>query len=99
MQVLTVSTDHPEEIREGRRVHGLQAIMLSDRTLAVTDAFGLRNQGAHSGNASDELRALPVPTSLLVGADGTVLWMDVSANYQRRTQPEVVLAALQKHLD
>ena len=99
MQVLTVSTDHPEEIREGRRVHGLQAIMLSDRTLAVTDAFGLRNQGAHSGNPRDEIEALPVPTSLLVSADGEVLWMDVSANYQRRTKPEVVLAALQKHLD
>ena len=99
MQVLTVSTDHPEEIREGRRVHGLQAIMLSDRTLAVTDAFGLRNQGVHSGNPRDEIDALPVPTSLLVGADGKVLWMDVSANYQRRTKPEVVLAALQKQLD
>lgn len=99
MQVLTVSTDHPEEIREGRRVHGLQAIMLSDRTLAVTDAFGLRNQGAHSGNPRDEIEALPVPTSLLVDAEGKVLWMDVSANYQRRTPPEVVLAALEKHLD
>ena len=43
--------------------------------------------------------ALPVPTSLLEGADGRVLWMDVSENYQRRSGPEVVLAALQKHLD
>ena len=73
--------------------------MLSDRTLAVTDAFGLRNQGAHSGNPRDEIEALPIPTSLLVDADGTVLWMDVSANYQRRSGPEVVLAALQDHLD
>jgi hypothetical protein len=73
--------------------------MLSDRTLAVTDAFGLRNQGIHSGDPGDEIEALPVPTSLLVGADGKVLWMDVSENYQRRSGPEVVLAALQKHLD
>jgi len=27
------------------------------------------------------------------------LWMDVSDNYQRRSGPEVVLAALQAHLD
>ncbi len=73
--------------------------MLSDRTLAVTDAFGLRNQGAHSGNPRDEIEALPVPTSLLVDADGKVLWMDVAENYQRRTSPDVVLAALRKHLD
>ncbi len=99
MQVLTVSTDHPEEIRNGRRVHGLQAIMLSDRTLAVTDAFGLRNQGAHSGNPRDEIEALPVPASLLVDAEGEVLWIDVSENYQRRSGPRVVLAALERHLD
>ncbi len=73
--------------------------MLSDRTLEVTDAFGLRNQGAHSGNPRDEIEALPVPTSLLVGADGTVLWMHVAENYQRRSPPEVVLAAMRKHLD
>ena len=97
--MLTVSTDHPEEIRTGRRAHGLQATMLSDRTLAVTDAFGLRNQGAHSGQPSDDIEALPVPTSLLVDADGKVLWMEVSENYQRRSGPEVVLAALQNHLD
>ena len=94
-----MSTDHPEEIRTGRRAHGLQATMLSDRSLAVTDAFGLRNTGAHSGPPSDDMEALPVPTSLLVDANGKVLWMDVSANYQRRSGPDVVLAALQAHLD
>lgn len=73
--------------------------MLSDRTLEVTDAFGLRNQGTHSGNPRDEIEALPVPTSLLVDADGRVVWMDVSDNYQRRSGPEVVLAAMQSHLD
>ena len=82
-----------------RHVHGLQAIMLSDRTLAVTDAFGLRNQGPHSGPPGDEVEALPVPTSLLVDADGKVLWIDVTDNYQRRSGPEVVLAALRRHLD
>ena len=73
--------------------------MLSDRTLGVTDAFGLRNQGFHSGIPRDEIEALPIPTSLLVDADGTVLWMEVSGDYQRRSGPEVVLAAMQTHLD
>jgi len=73
--------------------------MLSDRTLAVTEAFGLRNQGAQSGNPRDEIEALQIPTSLLVDAHGEVLWMGVSDNYQRRSGPEVVLAALRAHLD
>ncbi len=94
-----MSTDHPEEIRDQRHVHGLQAVMLSDRTLAVTDAFGLRNQGTHSGNPRDEIEALPIPTSLLVDAEGKVLWIDVAENYQRRSGPDVVLAAIQEHLD
>lgn len=99
MRVVTVSTDHPDEIREGRRAHGLQAHMLSDPDLVVTDAFGLRNQGYHSAPPGDDTEALPVPTSLLVDVDGTVLWMDQAENYQRRSGPEVVLAALRRHLD
>jgi peroxiredoxin len=98
VQVVTVSTDLPEEIRKGRRRHGLQARMLSDRDLAVTDAFGLRNQGIHSGPPVGA-EALPVPVSLLIDGDGRVLWMDQSEDYQRRSGPEVVLAALREHLD
>jgi len=28
----------------------------------------------------------------------TVLWMDIAENYQRRSGPEVVLAAIEEHL-
>lgn len=97
--MITVSTDHPEEIRAERDGHGLQARMLSDPDLVVTDAFGLRNIGYHSAPPGDDTKALPVPTSLLISKEGKVLWMDKSENYQRRSGPEVVLAALRKHLD
>ena len=73
--------------------------MLSDPDLVVTDAFGLRNQGIHSAPPGDDTEALPVPTSLLIDGNGKVLWMDQSQNYQRRSGPEVVLAALRTHLD
>ena len=99
VQIVTVCADTPEEIREGRGEHGLKARMLSDPKLVVTDAFGLRNQGVHSAPPSYHAEALPVPTSLLIDSEGKVLWMDQSENYQRRSGPEVVLAALQKHLD
>ena len=98
--MVTLSTDQPETIRQRRGVHGLNARMLSDRDLKVTDAFGLRNQLIHSGNPRDEeVEALPVPTTLLVDHAGTVLWMDHSENYQRRSGPEVVLAAIEQYLD
>ncbi len=97
VRIVTVSTDTPEELRKGRPKHGLGALMLSDRDLTVTDRFGLRNRGIHSG-VPGGAKALPVPTSILAGSDGTVLWMDQSENYQRRSAPEVVLGALRDHL-
>ncbi len=98
MQVVTVSTDTPKELRTGHPYHGLKARMLSDRDLAVTDAFGLRNQGIHSGPPVGA-EALPVPTSLLIDGEGRVLWMDRSEDYQRRSDPSYVLDALRAHLD
>lgn len=98
--VLTISTDTPEEIRQRRGAHRLQAEMLSDRNLAVTDAFGLRNQGTHSGPSGEgAAEALPVPTTMLISAEGEVLWLEHADNYQKRSGPEVVLAALQTYLD
>jgi peroxiredoxin len=100
LKVVTISTDYPEEIRKRRGAHRLQATMLSDRNLGVTDAFGLRNEGIHSGPVGEgEAEALPVPTTLLVDKNGVVLWMDQAENYQRRSGPEVVLAAMQQYLD
>lgn len=99
VQVVTVSTDHPAEIQADRHYHGLQARMLSDPQLKVTDAFGLRNQGYNSAPPSDDAPALPVPTTLLVDTNGTVLWIDMSENYQRRSDPKVVLDAMQTYFD
>ncbi len=99
IQVVTVSADHPEEIKEYRGEHGLDAIMLSDVGLEVTDAFGLRNTEFNSAPPNDDSPALPVPTTLLVDADGRVLWMDISTDYQRRSPPSVMLEAIQTYLD
>ena len=99
VKVITVSVDLPEVIAEKRHLHGLQAIMLSDQQLAVTDAFGLRNQGVHSAPGSEPAKALPVPATLLIDREGTVLWRDLSEDYQRRSDPSVVLAAMQAHFD
>ncbi|HIF92439.1 MAG TPA: redoxin domain-containing protein [Myxococcales bacterium] len=96
VHVVTVCTDSPKQIQKGHRQHRLGAVMLSDRDLTVTDAFGLRNLGFHSGPFG--LEGLPVPTSILIGGDGKVLWVDQAENYQRRNGPEVLQAALHRYL-
>ena len=100
MKILTVSTDTPDELAKGHKRHKLGATMLSDRNLDVTDRFGLRNQGIHSGPPPPiAARALPVPTSVLANSEGRVVWMDQSENYQQRSDPDHVLTALCEHLD
>lgn len=47
----------------------------------------------------DDTEALPVPTTLLVDTKGKVLWIDMSEDYQRRSDPQVVLEAMQAHFD
>lgn len=73
--------------------------MLSDQELIVTDVFGLRNTAFHTAPPGDDTEALPVPATLLVDRNGKVLWLDISQDYQRRSDPSVVLAAMQEHFD
>ena len=89
MKIVTVSTDTPGELAKGHKMHRIGGTMLSDRELDVTNRFGLRNEGIHSGPPPPiGAKKLPVPTSLLVDANGKVLWMDQSETYQRRSDPD-----------
>ena len=92
--MVTVCADSPEELRKGKGKHGLEAIMLSDKELLATDALGLRNIGAMSAP-----RPVAVPTSVLVDAQGVVLWIDQSEHYTDRSDRDFVMSALNEHLE
>jgi peroxiredoxin len=77
--------------------HGLQAIMLSDPEAQVIDLFGIRNQGFHSG-VPGGAKVLPIPTTALADKHGIVRWVDQSENYQRRSDPDYVLGAIEASL-
>ena len=93
--IVAVSTDTPEEIRRGRGKHGCRATLLSDADLRVTDLYGLRNP---TNVTPKGLRGMPIPTTFLVDAAGTVRWIDQAENYQVRSAPDRVLAALREAL-
>ena len=97
IQIVTVSTDKPQSIAKHRHKHGLQAIMLADPDIELIDAFGVRNLGVYSGPPG-AAKALPIPTTALVDAQGIVRWIDQSENYQRRSDPDYVMAAIREHL-
>ena len=92
MEIVTLCTDTPGQVRKGRSKHGLQAVMLSDHQSEVIEALGIRNHGIHSGIPGGP--ALPIPTTILTDAQGIVRWIDQSENYQRRSDPDRVRAAL-----
>ena len=71
--------------------------MLSDRSATVIDQLGIRNRGFHSG-VPGGAPVLPIPTTVLVDGEGIVRWIDQSENYQRRSDPDLVLGALKEHL-
>ena len=96
IQIVTLCTDTTAKIRAGHRKHKLQGVMLSDRKLEVTDLYGLRNQTVNAGPPG--IPGQPVPTTILADADGVVRWIDQSENYQRRSDPEYVLAAIEQHI-
>jgi len=89
--LVAISADAPEQIRAGRAKHGAKATLLADPELAVTAQFGLVNR---KGLAPGGLRRLPVPTTLLIDADGIVRWIDQAADYAVRSHPDRVLAAI-----
>jgi peroxiredoxin len=96
--VVTVCADTPEEIRRGRGKHGLRAAMLADPDLAVTDRYHLRNPRNFAPRPGVVI-PLPIPTTILVDAAGTVRWIDQATDYMHRSDPERVLAAIRTHLD
>ena len=95
IEIVTVCSDTPEGILHGRGKHGARAIMLSDPELEVTDRYNLRNQ---TNLTPRGLVPMPIPTTILVDGGGIVRWIDQAEDYQTRSHPERVLAAIQAAL-
>lgn len=95
--IVTVCADRAEEIRAGRKKHGLRAVMLPDPTLALTDRWRLRNPRNFAPRPG-MIIPLPIPTTILVDADGVVRWIDQATDYMRRSDPERVLPVIRERL-
>ena len=97
VEIVTICADTPEKVKRGRSLHGLKGVMLSDPDLGVTDHFNLRHERTLRTKPG-MIGSLPIPTTILVDAAGTVRWIDQATDYQVRSHPERVLAALEANL-
>lgn len=96
--IVALCADTVDEIRKHRVKHGLDALLLADPELVVTDLYGLRNPRNFAPRPG-VIIPLPVPTTILVDGAGIVRWIDQSADYMRRSDPAVVRAAIAATLD
>ena len=92
VRMVTLSTDSPAQTSEGMAKHGAQATMLADPDLAVTRILGLENTAPKMKPPG--VAGLPIPTTILVDSDHVVRWIDQADDYQVRSAPERVRAAL-----
>jgi peroxiredoxin len=90
--IVAICADLPGRIRNGRGKHGLDAVMLSDPDLAITDLYNLRNPRSLAPKPGVVI-PLPIPTTILVDANGIVRWIDQAQDYMQRSDPPRVLAA------
>ena len=76
-----------------KRKTGLSMPLLSDESLAITDAWGVRHEDAFTPNKGF-IRPLAIPTTILIDEAFTVRWIDQADDYRVRSDAPRVLAAV-----
>ena len=98
-QILAVSMDRPDKLRESLNEHELTYTLLSDSAAVATKAFGLAYKATNSNTGTLESfsgrqhHILPVPAAFIIGTDGMIKFEYINPNYKVRVKSEVILAA------
>ena len=85
-QILAVSPDPPEKLKETSEKHELGYRLLSDGDLVAARGFGLAFK-------KEGRSPLPVPAVFIAGTDGIIRFQYVNPKYSVRLDPDVLLAA------
>lgn len=105
-QILAISADRPEKLRESMEKKHLNYTLLSDSSMACAQAFGIAFQVDETtiqkyksynidleGASGLKHHILPVPAAFIVGMDGIIKFEYVNPNYKVRIDPDLLLAA------
>jgi len=106
-QIIAISPDRPEVMREHADEKGFHYLLLSDSDMTAAKAFGLAfrvdeatltkyttklNIDIEADSGYDH-HLLPVPAVFIVGKDGIIKYSYVNPNYKIRIEPDVLLKA------
>jgi peroxiredoxin len=105
-QLIMISPDSPDKIKETINSHHFSHLFLSDSKAAAAIAFGIAFQvdsetlemfaeyGIDLNAASGENHnILPVPAVFILSSDGTIRFEYVNPAFTERLNPDVLLAA------
>lgn len=92
LKLVAVSHDSVEELRQFRRKHGWDMTLVADPELEIIRRYNLQNRNFTPKGGP--FRDMAIPTTVLIDADGRVLWMSQATDFRVRLHPEKVLAAV-----
>jgi peroxiredoxin len=108
-ELVALSPQKPDGSLTMKEKHDLEFDVLSDPGLAVARAIGVLTQPTEEALAAqidlgldlgevnaDGTVAVPMPTVAIVDGGLTIRWIDVHPDYTTRTEPDEILAALDR---
>jgi peroxiredoxin len=111
IELIAISPQTPDGSLSMQEKHDLDFAVLSDPGNTIAEAIGiitrptdavLQRQLAGGLDLTDVNAdgtvGLPMPTTVILDADGRIVWIDVHPDYSTRTEPAEILAAIDHHL-
>nr|WP_203607271.1 peroxiredoxin-like family protein [Streptomyces sp. SID11385] len=111
VRLIAVSPQRPDGSLTTAETNALTFTVLSDPGNKLAAALGILTEATReAGEAqralgldvaaanADGTGAIPMPTTVVLDAEGVVRWLDVHPDYTTRTEPEALVEAVDRHL-
>jgi peroxiredoxin len=109
IRLVAISPQKPDGSLTMQQKHDLSFAVVSDPANAIAGRLGIRTRPSDEARAAqlklgldltsvnaDGTDSLPMPATVILGADRTVRWIDVRPDYSTRTEPAQVIGALDR---
>ncbi len=109
-QILAISPDQPQYLRESVEEVDINYTLLSDSSMEAARAFGLafrvddetveelKNNGMDIvKNSGHEHRQLPVPAAYITDTSGEILFQYINPDYRERISGDILISALREY--
>jgi peroxiredoxin len=90
VRLVAISSDHVDELQSLKQKYGWAITLLADPSLAVHRLYNVQHRNFTPKRGP--FREIAIPTTVLIGADGRVAWLEQASDFRVRPQADDVLA-------